>query len=171
MQETQVSFLGQEDPLEQEMATHSSVLAWRISLTEKPGRLQSVGSQESDTTERPSSQTHWQLKQLAVPPLPARTSVRASLMASWLRSCLPMQGTQIRSLGQEGPTCHGATKPIRHNYWAQSRSCWACAPRAYAPWEKPPQWEATPSTESSPLTKLEKSPRSNKDLAQPKTIF
>ena len=45
MQETGVWSLGQEDPLEKEMATHSSVLAWRISWTEKPGRLQSMGSQ------------------------------------------------------------------------------------------------------------------------------
>ena len=50
MQETQVQFLGWEDPLEKEMATHSSILAWRILWTEKPGRLQSMGSQESDTT-------------------------------------------------------------------------------------------------------------------------
>ena len=49
MQETQVQFLGQEDPLEKEMATHSSILAWRIPWTEEPGRLQSVGSQESYT--------------------------------------------------------------------------------------------------------------------------
>ena len=40
-----VQFLGQEDPLEQEMATHSSVLAWRIPWTEEPGGLQSMGSQ------------------------------------------------------------------------------------------------------------------------------
>ena len=39
MQETQVRFLGQEDPLEKEMATHSSILAWRIPWTEEPGRL------------------------------------------------------------------------------------------------------------------------------------
>ena len=45
MQETQVRFLGQEDPLEKGMATHSSVLAWRIPRTEEPGGLQSVGSQ------------------------------------------------------------------------------------------------------------------------------
>ena len=50
MQETRVQFLGQEDPLEKEMATHSSILAWRITWTEEPGRLQSVGLQESDTT-------------------------------------------------------------------------------------------------------------------------
>ena len=45
MQETQVPFLGREDPLEQEMATHSSILAWRISWTEEPGGLQSKGLQ------------------------------------------------------------------------------------------------------------------------------
>ena len=49
MQETQVQFLGWEDPLEKEMATHSSILAWKIPRKEEPGRLQSTGSQESDT--------------------------------------------------------------------------------------------------------------------------
>ena len=48
MQETQVRSLGQEDPLEKGMGTHSSILAWRIPWTEKPGGLQSRGSQESD---------------------------------------------------------------------------------------------------------------------------
>ena len=50
MQETQVQFLGQEDPLEKEMATHSSILAWKIPWTEESGGLQSMGLQESDTT-------------------------------------------------------------------------------------------------------------------------
>ena len=50
VQETQVWCMGQEDPLEKEMATYSSILAWRIPGTEEPGRLQSMGSQESDTT-------------------------------------------------------------------------------------------------------------------------
>ena len=45
MQETQVPSLGQEDPLEKGMATHSSILAWRIPWTEEPGRLQSMGLQ------------------------------------------------------------------------------------------------------------------------------
>ena len=45
MQEPRVRFLGQEDPLEKEMATHSSTPAWKIPWTEEPGRLQSVGSQ------------------------------------------------------------------------------------------------------------------------------
>jgi len=43
VQETQVQSLGQEAPLEEEMATHSSTLAWRIPQTEEPGGLQSVG--------------------------------------------------------------------------------------------------------------------------------
>ena len=45
MQEMQVRFLGLEDLLEEEMATHSSILAWEIPWTEEPGRLQSFGSQ------------------------------------------------------------------------------------------------------------------------------
>ena len=45
MQETQVQSLGREDPLEKGMATHSSIVAWRLSWTEEPGGLQSVGSQ------------------------------------------------------------------------------------------------------------------------------
>ena len=50
MQETWVGSLGWEDPLEKEMATHSTALAWEIPWTEEPGGLQSMGSQESDTT-------------------------------------------------------------------------------------------------------------------------
>ena len=45
IQETQVPSLGHEDPLEEEMATHSSILAWDIPWTEEPGRLESIGSQ------------------------------------------------------------------------------------------------------------------------------
>ena len=45
MLETRVRSLGREDPLEKEMATHSSTLAWRIPWREEPGRLQSMGSQ------------------------------------------------------------------------------------------------------------------------------
>ena len=52
MQETRVRSLGWEDPLEKEMATHSSTLAWRIPWTEEPGGLQSMGWQELDMTER-----------------------------------------------------------------------------------------------------------------------
>ena len=52
MQETQVRSLGGEDPLEKETATHSSILAWRISWTEEPGGLQPRVAKESDTTEQ-----------------------------------------------------------------------------------------------------------------------
>ena len=45
MQQTQVQSLGWEDPLEKEMASHSSILAWKIPRTEEPGRLQPMGSQ------------------------------------------------------------------------------------------------------------------------------
>ena len=45
LREIQVQSLGWEDPLEKEMATHSSILAWRIPWIEEPGRLQSMGSQ------------------------------------------------------------------------------------------------------------------------------
>ena len=40
----------------------------------------------------------------------------ASLVAQWLRSCLPVQGTQVRALVWEDPTCRGATRPVSHNY-------------------------------------------------------
>ena len=52
MQETQVQSLGQDDPLEKGMATHSSFVAWRIPWTGEPGELLSIGSKESDVTER-----------------------------------------------------------------------------------------------------------------------
>ena len=50
-QETLVRSLGWEDPLEKEMATHSSILAWKISWIEEPGGLQFMGCKDSDTTE------------------------------------------------------------------------------------------------------------------------
>ena len=55
-QEKQVQSLGQEDPLKKDMATHSSILAWRIPWTEEPGGLQCMGSQESDMTYQLSMQ-------------------------------------------------------------------------------------------------------------------
>ena len=51
MEETQVQSLGWEDSLEQEMATHSRILAWEIPCTEEPGGLQSMGYKQQDTTE------------------------------------------------------------------------------------------------------------------------
>ena len=49
MQETWVRSLAREDPLEEGMATHSSILSWKIPWTEEPGRLQSIGSKKSQT--------------------------------------------------------------------------------------------------------------------------
>ena len=51
----QVRSLGREDPLEKGMSTHSSILVWEIPGTEEPGRLQSLGHKESDTTEQLST--------------------------------------------------------------------------------------------------------------------
>ena len=57
-----------------------------------------------------------------------------SLVAQWLRICLSMQGTRVRALVQEDPTCRGATKPVHHNYWAcalelMSHNYWASMPQ------------------------------------------
>ena len=68
IQETRVPSLGREVPLEEVMATHSSILAWRIPRTEEPGGLQSMGSQESDMTEHVMDYNHFILKfKLKVP--------------------------------------------------------------------------------------------------------
>ena len=56
---------------------------------------------------------------------------RASLVARWLRVCLPMQGTRVRALVWEDPTCHGATRPVSHNHWACASG--ACAPQQERP--------------------------------------
>ena len=47
--------------------------------------------------------------------LATQKKMRASLVAQWLRVCLPMQGTRVRALVWEDPTCHGATGPVSHN--------------------------------------------------------
>ena len=61
-----------------------------------------------------------------------RAQDRASLVAQWLRICLPMQGTRVRALVWEDPTCHGAAGPVSHN-------CWACASGACAPQREGPR--------------------------------
>ena len=55
----------------------------------------------------------------------------ASLVAQWLRVCLPMQGTRVRAVVWEDPTCRGATEPMSHNYWACASG--ACAPQQERP--------------------------------------
>ena len=56
---------------------------------------------------------------------------RASLVAQWLRICLLMQGTWVRALVWEDPTCRGATRPVSHSYWACASG--ACAPQREGP--------------------------------------
>ena len=58
MQEMRVQFLGLEDPLEKDMATHSIILAWGIPWTEEPVRLQSMGLKELDMTEHTHTHTY-----------------------------------------------------------------------------------------------------------------
>ena len=58
MQETRVQSLGQEEPLEEGMATHSRMLPWRIPRTEEPGGLQPMGCKELDTTKQLNSNSH-----------------------------------------------------------------------------------------------------------------
>ena len=58
MQETEVQSLGQEDSQEKEMATHSSILAWRIPWTEEAGRLQSMGLKKSQTQQQVNHHNH-----------------------------------------------------------------------------------------------------------------
>ena len=64
------------------MATHSSILAWKIPWTEEPGGLQSMGSQRVGTT----------LKRLS---MPAQNTSRTFLVAQWKSICLAMQGTRV----------------------------------------------------------------------------
>ena len=89
--------------------------------------------------------------------------VGTSLVAQWLRILLPVQGTRVRALVWEDPTCRGAAKPVCHNYWAcalepASHNYWAHVPQLLSPHattteacmararalqqEKPLQWEA-----------------------------
>ena len=102
-----------------------------------------------------------------------RQNAGISLVAQWLRTRLPTQGTQVRALVREDPTCPGATKPVHHNYWAcalelASHNYWAhmlqllkpTCPRARAPQqEEPPQWEdRAPQGRVAPLTATRESP-------------
>ena len=81
MQETWVRFMGREDPLEKEMATHSNILAWRLPWTEEPGGLQSMGLQEWDND-------------LATKPLPYRY---ASSTPYYVQATVDQGGMCIKS--------------------------------------------------------------------------
>ena len=92
MQETCVQSLGREDPLEKEMTTHSSTFAWKILLTEEPGRLQSMGSPRVGCNWATSLSLfifmHWRRKWQPTPVfLPGEPQGRGSLVG-----CLPSMG-------------------------------------------------------------------------------
>ena len=90
MQETWVRSHGQEEPLEMEMATHSSVLAWRIPWTEEPEGLQSMGSQESDTTKHLMDCDRFILKfKLKVPEDPFSVELFSVLTTPSIKCPLP----------------------------------------------------------------------------------
>ena len=93
-------------------------------------------------------------------------TVGNSLVAQWIRTRMPMQGTWVQALVQEDPTCHGATKPTYHNYWAcalelTSHNYWACVQQLLKPMHIEPMLHNKRSphttTKSSPhLPQLEK---------------
>ena len=104
---------------------------------------------------------------LIFPSMSKRSPSRASLVAQWLRIHLPMQGTWVRTLVQEDPTCHGATKPGHHNYWAcslepVSHNCWARTPQLL----KPVRLEPVLCNKRS--RRNEKPTHHNEDPTQPK---
>ena len=76
------------------------------------------------------------VKHLSTYQVKVHPNAGTSLVAQWLRVCLPMQGTQVRALVWEDPTCRRAARPVSHNYWACASG--ACAPQQ----ERPRQWEA-----------------------------
>ena len=94
MQETRVRSLSWEDPLEKEMATHSSTLAWRIPWRKEPGRLQSMGSQRVSTVLSDFTFTFT----LSIVPV-----IRASLVTKMVKYPPAVQETPVQSLGQEDP--------------------------------------------------------------------
>ena len=101
MQETWVQSLGQEDPLEKEMATHSSTLAWKIPWMEECGRLQSMGSQRV-RHDWATSLSHF---------------TGASLVAQLLKNLPAMLETPARFLGQEDPLEKEVTTHSRSLPW------------------------------------------------------
>ena len=91
---------------------------------------------------------------------------QASLVAQWLRVRLPMQGTRVRALVQEDPTCRGATKPVCHSYWActlepANHNYWAHVPQLLKPVRLEPVLPTREATAMrSPCTTTKSSPRS-----------
>ena len=110
MQETRVQSLGQEDPLEKEMAAHSSILAWGIPWTEEPSRLWSMGSQELDMTDSKTTTTSFQTVQQGVAvDSEAASGLKSSFIGSSLgvgeasAISMPVRMGEAGSTDQRGP--------------------------------------------------------------------
>ena len=128
-QEMWVRSLGQEDPLEEGMATHPSILAWRILWTEEPGGLQSMGSKESNTTEhththkhghsvcsRSAVSCHQQMDDTAAggssESLQCTVKARSSELSAFHACRQGAEGSLCTARNHTGMTCHvGASRP------------------------------------------------------------
>ena len=113
MQETQVWSLGREDTLEKEMATHSSILAWRIPWTEELGRVQSTGSQRV---------RHDWVTSLSLSPI-SIIFQWASLVAQMVENLPAMWETQVWSLGWEDPLEKGMAYSLQYSGLENSMHC------------------------------------------------
>ena len=107
MRETQVQSLGRKDPLEKEMVTHSSILAWRIPWTEKPGRLQSMGSQRVGNDWAIS--LHYNISSISV------LSVQFS--CSVVSNSLQLHGLQHARLPCPSPTSGACSNSCPLSWW------------------------------------------------------
>ena len=87
---------------------------WLLSLLQSP---QSTPHRAPGGSGAPPQRSNHTLR-WSLPPSVKTQCLGTSLVAQWLRIHLPMQGTQVRALVREDPTCRGATRPVCHNYWA-----------------------------------------------------
>ena len=98
----------------------------------------------------------------------SKLKVGASLVVQWLRIRPPMQETRVQALVQEDPTCRGATKPVRHSYWAcalepASHNYWARAPQLLKPARLEP---VLPTREATTMRSLRSTMKSSPRLPQ-----
>ena len=142
VQETQVWSLGQEDPLEKGMATHSSILAWRIPQTEEPGSVQSIGLQRvrHDAQILWAPPTEYIIIYLLVHDFTALATEdvdsfkwhkEASLLTQMVKNLPIMQETWVQSLGQEDPLEKGMATHSSILAWKFLRTE---EPVGYSPW-------------------------------------
>ena len=85
-------------------------------------------------------------------------------MAQWLRVCLLMQGTRVRALAWEDPTCRGAAGPVSHNCWACASG--ACAPQRERPAHRDEEWPPLATTGESPRAETKTQHSQNQSINQ-----